>query len=128
MSIFNHLTVGTADLAESQRFYDAALAPLGIKNLGGIPDVYVMYGDAAPQLIVIVPINGEPATFGNGITIGFKAPTRSAVEVFHAAGCASGGTCEGKPGHRESGPPGNYGAYLRDPVGNKLIAVTFNPE
>lgn len=128
MSVFNHLTIGSEDLAASQKFYDAVLEPLGIANLGGVPDKMIFYGETAPQIIVIKPINGEPATYGNGVTIGLKAPTRAAVEAFHAAGCANGGHCDGKPGNRENGPPGNYVAYVRDPIGNKLVAVTFSPE
>lgn len=128
MSVFSHLTIGCEDLSSSRKFYDAVLAPLGVTNLGGVPDRMVLYGDAAPQIILLKPINGEPATYGNGVTIGLKAPNRAAVEAFHAAGCINGGRCDGKPGNRENGPPGNYAAYLRDPVGNKIVAVTFSPD
>lgn len=126
--MFNHLTVGCNDLAASQKFYDAALAPLGIKNLGGVPDKMAFYGETAPQFILTKPMDGNTATFGNGVTIGLKAPSRKAVEAFHEAGCANGGRCDGKPGNRENGPPGNYVAYLRDPVGNKIVAVTYSAE
>jgi hypothetical protein len=78
--------------------------------------------------MVMKPINGEPARSANGGTLGFKAATRSAVDAFHKIGCMQGGRCEGPPGPRENGPPGNYVAYLRDPFGNKLVAVTYSAE
>ena len=70
------------------------------------------------------PINGEPATFANGGTIGFAMQSPEQADAFHAAGVANGGTtCEDPPGWRE-GPGGKlYLAYLRDPDGNKLCVL-----
>lgn len=71
--------------------------------------------------MIEVPINGEPATYGNGSTIGFAANSAAEVDAWHAAGTANGGTtCEDPPGERANGA---YLAYLRDPAGNKLCAV-----
>lgn len=71
--------------------------------------------------MIKVPIDGQPATHGNGCTIGFAAAGQAEVDAWHAAGLASGGvTCEDPPGLR---PNGAYLAYLRDPFGNKLCAV-----
>lgn len=128
MSIYSHMTIGCSDLAASQSFYDAVLRTLGINNLGAVPDRMVIYGVDQPELMIVKPIDGNPACHGNGITIGLKAASRDQVRDFHAAGLTNGGTCEGAPGNREQGPPGNYAAYLRDPVGNKLVAVTFSSE
>ncbi|HKX35157.1 MAG TPA: VOC family protein, partial [Rhizorhapis sp.] len=74
------------------------------------------------------PANGEPASFANGGTIGFAAPDKDAVDAFHAAGIANGGTCEGEPGLRPQAPGRAYGAYLRDPDGNKICAFCQLPE
>ncbi len=123
---FTHVTVGTNDLEKSTAFYDAALAPLGLKNLGGIPDRATLYGDEKWEFIVTKPANGEPATHANGGTIGFAAPNRTAVDAFHAAALANGGTCDGPPGPRAF-DPNAYGAYARDPFGNKLCAYCFTP-
>jgi hypothetical protein len=71
------------------------------------------------------PINGKPATFANGGTIGFAATSTEQVNAWHAAGVGAGGvSCEDPPGVRDLGPAGKlYLAYLRDPAGNKLCAL-----
>jgi catechol 2,3-dioxygenase-like lactoylglutathione lyase family enzyme len=121
--VFSHTTVGASDLDASVAFYDAALTPLGVKNLGPFGETVVLYGKDKPALLVLKPGNGE-APSGNGVTIGFAAPNEDAVKAFHAAGLTAGGTCEGEPGPR-SHLPGAYAAYLRDPGGNKVCAYTF---
>lgn len=121
--VFSHTCVGAGDLAESAAFYDAALAPLGVKNLGPFGDACVLYGKEKPALLVLKPGNGEPPT-GNGVTIGFAATSPADVDAFHAAGLAAGGTDEGAPGPRGH-LPGAYAAYLRDPAGNKVCSYAF---
>ena len=124
MPIFTHVVVGTNDLEAARRFYDAIFAPFGIRYLGPLHGPDAMYGVDHPEFMVTKPRNGEPACHANGGTIGFMAPSREAVDQFHAQGLANGGTCEGKPGPRPF-PPDAYGAYLRDPDGNKLTAYYF---
>lgn len=125
MAIYTHVCVGSNNLEKSETFYDAILAPLGIQKMGNMGDKGALYGkDEGPELLVTKPNNGEPACFANGGTVGFKAPSREAVRQFHAAGVANGGTDEGEPGPR-SFTPTAYGAYLRDPDGNKLTAYCF---
>jgi catechol 2,3-dioxygenase-like lactoylglutathione lyase family enzyme len=121
--VFSHTTVGATDLGASTRFYDAALAPLGVQNMGPFGDRVMLYGRDKPAFLVLKPGNGE-APSSNGVTIGFAAADEAAVAAFHAAGLANGGTCEGAPGPR-SHLPGAYAAYLRDPAGNKICAYTF---
>jgi catechol 2,3-dioxygenase-like lactoylglutathione lyase family enzyme len=125
MAIFNHVCVGTNDLARSSKFYDASLGALGVSNLGPLGERGVLYGAGKPELLVTKPSNGLPSTYGNGGTLGFAAPTRAAVRKFHEAGLANGGTCEGVPGPRGITPTA-YAAYLRDPDGNKICAYCFN--
>lgn len=120
--MFTHIMVGSNDPDKSIAFYDAALGALGIQgSRSGHRAFYGQMGKGG-ALGVGKPRNGEPATFANGGTIGFAAKSSADVDAFHAAGCANGGTCEGKPGPRapEMGSP--YGAYLRDPDGNKVCA------
>lgn len=124
MAIYTHVCLGAHDLAASRKFYDAALAPLGVRNLGPMGERAFLYGAQGPELLVCTPANGLPATWGNGGTLGFAAPSRAAVRAFHEAGLANGGTDEGAPGPR-SFTPTAYGAYLRDPTGNKLCAYCF---
>ena len=126
MGIFTHACVGTNDLARAGRFYDAALAPLGIRRLGEFLEQGLSYGIRAAEFLVLKPVDGELATPANGVTIGFKAPDRDAVARFHAAGLAAGGSDAGAPGPRGAVPDA-FGAYLFDPDGNKICAYCFKP-
>jgi len=121
--VFSHVCVGARDLPVSTAFYDAALAALGIKNLGPFGDAAVLYGKDKPALLVLKPANGD-APSSNGVTVGFAAASQGDVEAFHAAGLFAGGSDEGPPGPRGH-LPGAYAAYLRDPAGNKVCAYTF---
>lgn len=127
MAIFTHVTVGTNNLDRAVKFYDAALGALGLKNLGKLGENAMMWGAGAPEFIALKPANGLPATYANGGTIGFAAPSRKAVHAFHEAGLKAGGMDEGKPGPRTFTPTA-YAAYLRDPDGNKICAYCFAAE
>ena len=79
--------------------------------------------------MIKIPIDGNPATVGNGSTVGFKANNQQEVEAWHAAGLANGGTtCEDPPGIRHNGKLKIYLAYLRDPAGNKLCCAYLLPK
>lgn len=121
--VFSHACVGANDLAISTAFYDATLAPLGVKNMGPFGDSCFLYGKDKPAFLVLTPSDGEEPS-GNGVTIGFAAASRADVDAFHAAGLAAGGTDEGAAGPRDH-LPGAYAGYLRDPAGNKVCAYTF---
>ena len=125
-----YVMVGSSNLKRSARFYDAALAPLGLVQTGG-SDRYIGYGPKnAPnkaQFYVTKPYNKKKATFGNGTMISLVAKSRKAVDGFHAAGIASGGTDDGKPGPRPADGT-NYVAYVRDPDGNKICAYCEKPK
>ena len=128
MPIFTHVVLGTNNLENATKFYDAALGALGLKSLGLLTeDNYAMYGAEGPEFIVCTPADGKPATQANGATTSFAAPTRDAVHKFHEAGLANGGTDEGQPGPR-SFTPTAYAAYLRDPDGNKICTYCFAEE
>jgi len=122
--VFSHTCVGASDLAASTKFYDSALAPLGVKNLGPFGDNCVLYGKNKPALLVLRPGDGQ-APSSNGVTIGFAAASHAEVDAFHAAGLAAGGTDEGASGPRGH-LPNAYAAYLRDPAGNKICAYNFS--
>lgn len=121
--MFSHVMVGVNDLEPSRKFYDALLGTLGIAAGVANKNRY-FYRSPTGSFGITTPINGEPATHGNGSTLGFNMTSPEQVDAFHAAGVANGGTtCEDPPGFRE-GPAGRlYLAYLRDPDGNKLCAL-----
>jgi catechol 2,3-dioxygenase-like lactoylglutathione lyase family enzyme len=120
-NMFTHLVVGADDVPTATKFYDAALGALGYAPGTDAGNGRIVYASAAGMLLVTKPIDGNPATFGNGITVGLSAPNVAAVDAFHAQGVAAGGADEGSPGPREA-IPNSYAAYLRDPTGNKLVA------
>ena len=122
--MFSHVMVGSNDLEVSKQFYDAVLGTLGIPP--GFTDEKgrIFYATRTGVFALTRPINGAPASAANGGTIGFVAADAAAVDAWHAAGLANGGTtCEDPPGVRESGLGKMYLAYLRDPFGNKLCAL-----
>ena len=121
--VFSHVFIGAKDVASSGKFYDAALAPLGVKNLGPFGDNWILYGKDKPAFVIAKPGNGE-APSSNGATVGFAAKTPADVDAFYAAGLANGGSDAGAAGPR-SHLPGAYAAYLRDPAGNKICAYAF---
>jgi catechol 2,3-dioxygenase-like lactoylglutathione lyase family enzyme len=125
---FLYLTLGTNDLARAARFYDAALAPLGLVRRATLADEvgYGLPDDRRTRLWITRPFDGRPATIGNGSMPAIVAPDRKAVDAFHAAALTAGGTDEGAPGLRPHGPA-FYAAYVRDPDGNKLSAVHEGP-
>ncbi|MBW8814376.1 MAG: VOC family protein [Caulobacterales bacterium] len=125
--MFSHIMVGTNDLDRAKGFYDTVLGTLGVPP-GRVDRHRVFYMTSTGIFSVSLPIDGEPATIGNGSTIGFACTSSDQADAWHAAGLASGGTaCEDPPGVRE-GPTGKlYLAYLRDPDGNKLCGLYRMP-
>jgi catechol 2,3-dioxygenase-like lactoylglutathione lyase family enzyme len=122
--MFSHVMVGSDDIELSKKFYDAVLGALGIAPGHIDPKGRVFYRCPTGAFGVSKPINGQPACSANGGTIGFAADTTEAVDKWHAAGVANGGTsCEDPPGIRDGAFGKLYLAYLRDPAGNKLCAM-----
>ena len=120
--MFSHIVLGADDIQAAKKFYDAALGALGHEAGNQTPDgARVIYQSESGILMITHPLNGEPATFANGGTVGLNAPSAEAVDAFHREGIAAGGTDEGAPGPRPA-IPGSYAAYLRDPTGNKIVA------
>lgn len=122
--MFSHVMVGADDIDASKAFYDATLNTLGVQA-GRIDDKgRVFYMTKAGIFALTKPLNGEPASCGNGATIGFAAQSSEQADAWHQAGLAHGGTaCEDPPGIRTGALGQLYLAYLRDPAGNKLCAL-----
>lgn len=123
--MIHHVSVGTNDLARSKRFYDAVLPVVGMVRLaedeGGLG-----YGSGTFHFSVQVPIDGAPATVGNGSHIAFAVEDRSMVEGFYRAALDHGGSDEGAPGPRSHYDAHYYAAFVRDPDGHKIEAVTYS--
>ena len=125
--MLSHLSFGVADLARAGAFYDAVLAPLGMApvmpiEIGG-QLVGVGYGhNGKPSFWIGFPINAQPASMGNGVHIAFHGETRAAVDGFFLAALEHGGVEDGRPGLRSEYHPDYYGAFVRDPDGNKIEA------
>ena len=127
--MFNHVTLGASDINLSKKFYDATLGTLGIGPGIKDSDLRCSYRGSGGVFMIKIPIDGNPASVGNGSTVGFKASNEIEVDEWHAAGTANGGkTCEDPPGIRHNGKFKMYLAYLRDPAGNKLCCAYLLPK
>ena len=121
--MFSHIMIGTNDLERARAFYDAVLGTLGVPP-ATVNGQRIFYRTPTGNFAVTIPINGEPATCANGLTICFLAASPAQADAWHAAGLAAGGTpCESPPGVREGSTGKMYLAYLRDPDGHKLCAL-----
>lgn len=121
--MFSHIMVGTNDLDRAKAFYDKLLGTLGVAP-ARIDGHRIFYMTAEGIFSVSKPINGEPATAGNGSTFGFAVKSPEQADAWHKAGLEAGGTsCEDPPGVRQGSMGPLYLAYLRDPDGNKLCAL-----
>ena len=126
--MFSHVTVGSNDVAKAKAFYNGVAAALGLERLADYPEA-AGYGRSGgrPQLWIVRPLDKKSASAGNGITVGLEAADRPSVDAAYRAGLASGGKDEGAPGVRKHYHPNYYGAYLRDPDGNKLCGLYRAP-
>jgi len=121
--MFSHIMIGTNDLDRAKKFYDSVLGTLGV-GPAVVDGHRIFYITPKGIFSVSKPIDGKPATAGNGGTIGFAAASSEQADAWHKAGIAAGGTtCEDPPGVRSGNSGKMYLAYLRDPDGNKLCAL-----
>lgn len=128
--MLGYVTIGSNDLPRARAFYSDLVAVIGGKKLMDFGDDFTMYGVdfGAPGIAVVKPYNGEAASAGNGNMAAIVVKDRAQVDALHAKALALGGSCEGPPGLRgEEGPQAFYGAYFRDPDGNKLCAFRMGP-
>ncbi|HKX88966.1 MAG TPA: VOC family protein [Sphingopyxis sp.] len=122
--MYSHNMVGANDIEAARKFYDATFQAIGGKTAIQDDKGRLIYMHNGGLFLVTKPIDGEPATAGNGCTIGFAMEGPEQAKAWHDAGVANGGTSiEDPPGVREGGFGAMYLAYLRDPSGNKLCAL-----
>ena len=121
--MIDHLILGVRDLDASRAFYEQALAPLGIRVLFEHPTSGVGFGREAIPFFWIA--DRTPST---SVHVAFASPDRTSVDAFHAAALTAGGRDNGQTGLRPNYHPGYYGAFVLDPDGNNVEAVTHRPE
>ena len=120
--MIGYTTIGTKDLAKALAFYDTLLGELGGKRVMETKNGQ-LYGFAqGPLFGVTKPFNGDEQHCGNGNMIALRCASKQKVEEVHAKALSLGGVDEGAPGERGGG---FYGAYFRDPDGNKLCVFTM---
>ena len=121
--MLDHISIGVRDVALARRFYDAVFAPLGYRVLHE-GDGYAGYGAEHPGFWLNTAERPVPADMANGLHISLRAPSRAAVDAFHAAALAAGGTDNGKPGPRAEYGATYYAAFVIDPSGYRIEAHT----
>ena len=121
--VLSHLSFGVADLAKATAFYDGVLPALGYARVWSNEDG-VGYGVAGSNdRLALFAQADRPSPPGPGFHLAFEAPSRAAVDAFHAAALRLGGSDEGAPGERLHYSPTYYAAFVTDPDGHKLEAV-----
>lgn len=123
--MIHHVSIGTNDIQRSRRFYDAALPIIGMR-LTNSSSSSADYGTSSFLFSVETPVNGGPASPGNGVHIAFAAGRRDMVDAFYAAALEHGGRDAGAPGLRPEYDAHYYAAFVLDPDGNKIEAVTYS--
>ena len=126
--MLDHTGIVVSDLAAARRFYDAIAAPLGLATADN-GDHAFLFGRSAEEPIPYLWIGTlRPSYWAEGsrpglnqMHVAFVAPSREAVDAFHAAGLANGGRDNGAPGPRQ-GAGDYYGTFVLDPDGNNIEA------
>ena len=119
--MFDHVSIGVADIARSKKFYDATLKPLGFSLLSD-GESSAGYGEKAVQLWLGATKKPVKPDTESGLHFCFVAPDRAAVDAFHAAALTAGGKDNGKPGVRADYGPKYYAAFAIDPDGYRIEA------
>jgi catechol 2,3-dioxygenase-like lactoylglutathione lyase family enzyme len=123
--MIDHVSIAVRDLAAAVRFYEPILAALGMKKLREWPDAAIGFGKEYPEFWLNRRSHMAPVPEDSGTHICLRAREKTAVDAFYAAGLAAGGASDGAPGFREHYSNGYYAAFIRDPDGNRVEAVTF---
>jgi catechol 2,3-dioxygenase-like lactoylglutathione lyase family enzyme len=130
--MLSHVFVGITDFERAFNFYAPLLDALGLKLKFRDEQTgwagWMAQDQPRPLFVISRPYDGKPASVGNGQMLALLAPQRDHVDRVHAIALAQGGVCEGPPGPRPQYHAHYYGAYFRDPDGNKLCVCCHEPE
>ena len=122
--MIDHISVGVGNLERSARFYEAALSPLGLTRLVTRPAT-IGFGKAYPEFWINLRAGMAQVTPESGVHICLRAKSTADVDAFHAAALNAGGRSDGAPGLRPHDRVRYYAAFVVDPDGNRIEAVTF---
>lgn len=126
-SIMSHVSVGTNRFPEAVKFYDAVLQTIGARRILEVPGIEaIAYGKQFPEFWVQAPIDGQPASVGNGTHFSFIAQGQASVDAFYAAALAAGAKPDGAPGGRPHYSEAYYGCFVRDLDGHKIEAMYWD--
>jgi catechol 2,3-dioxygenase-like lactoylglutathione lyase family enzyme len=125
--MIDHISVGVSDLERAARFYEAALSALGISRLVTRLTT-VGFGKAYPEFWINLRAGMKPVEPGSGAHICLRAKSTAEVDAFHVAALSVGGRSDGAPGLRPHDRVKYYAAFVLDPDGNRIEAVTFPSE
>ncbi len=124
--MIHHVSLGVRDLDVAGAFYDAALGALGLRRVFE-DDSAIGYGIIDDNDVLCLKLRPAAAPPGEGSHLAFSAPSRAAVDAFHAAALSSGGSDNGAPGLRPDYGCNYYAAFLVDPDGHRIEAVINSP-
>jgi catechol 2,3-dioxygenase-like lactoylglutathione lyase family enzyme len=125
--MIDHVSVAVSNLERSARFYESALAPLGLSRLVTRPAT-VGFGKTYPEFWINLRADMAPVAPGSGAHVCLRAKSTADVDAFHAAALKAGGSSDGAPGLRPHERVRYYAAFVIDPDGNRIEAVTFPTE
>jgi len=126
--MFSYVTIGANNMDAAAQFYQPVMTVLGHERYYTSPAAIAFGRDGGERTWIMEPFDGNPARFGNGMMIALAAPDRETVRKAHATALDNGGVDEGAPGLRPIYHENFYGAYVRDPTGNKLCFICDMPE
>jgi catechol 2,3-dioxygenase-like lactoylglutathione lyase family enzyme len=122
--MIDHVSVGVSDIERAGRFYELALAPLGLARLVTRPKT-VGFGKSYPEFWINFRADMSVVAPESGVHICLRAKSAADVDAFHAAALNAGGRSDGAPGLRPHDRVRYYAAFVIDPDGNRIEAVTF---
>jgi catechol 2,3-dioxygenase-like lactoylglutathione lyase family enzyme len=122
--MIDHVSVAVRDLERATRFYEAVLGAIGYGRLETRPHT-VGFGKKYPELWLNLRAAMAPVAPDSGAHVGLRVRSVELVDAFHDAALAAGGASDGAPGLRPQHGEGYYAAFIRDPDGNRVEAVTF---
>jgi catechol 2,3-dioxygenase-like lactoylglutathione lyase family enzyme len=123
--VIDHISIAVRDLKKGEVFYTALLVAVGMTKLREWPDAAIGFGKKYPEFWINKRTAMDRVADDSGVHICLRAPDTASVDAFHAAALKAGGSSDGPPGLRAKYHTNYYAAFIRDPDGNRIEAVTF---